>query len=128
MLRQIGLVFSIVFLAIASFALFPNPAYAETYTIKMGTDSGKLAFQPDTLTIKPGDKVKFVMNKLAPHNAVFSKTPNGIDKASLSHNKLLFSPGDFYSTIFPEDAPKGTYEFFCQPHRGAGMTGTITVE
>ncbi|MDB9313094.1 plastocyanin [Spirulina sp. CS-785/01] len=128
MFKKLGLFFSILCLAVASFAVSAAPALAETYTIKMGADDGSLVYVPDTLTVQPGDTVKFVMNKLAPHNAVFNKVPGGIDKASLSHNKLLFSPGESYATNIPEDAPAGEYEFYCQPHRGAGMVGKLIVE
>jgi plastocyanin len=112
--------------------LSASPASAETYTIKMGTDAGMLKFEPAKLTIKPGDTVKFVNNKLAPHNAVFDDkgVPSG-DKAlakELSHTKLLNSPGESYETTFPSDTPPGTYTYYCQPHRGAGMVGKITVE
>lgn len=104
----------------------------QTYQVKMGSDTGQLKYVPEKLTIHPGDTVEFVMNKLAPHNVVFdsSGVPNG-DKAlasSLSNNKLLSGPGETYTVTFPEDAPKGEYSYYCQPHRGAGMNGKIIVE
>jgi len=128
MLKKLGLLFSLALLAIASFALSASPALAETYEIKMGSDSGALQFVPSTLTVHPGDTVKFVMNKLAPHNAVFDKVPAGADAVTLSYKQLLFSPGESYSTAFPSDAPKGDYNYYCEPHRGAGMVGKIVVE
>lgn len=127
MIKKIGLVLSTVLLAIASFALTAQPAAAETYEVKMGADSGLLNFVPAKLTIKEGDTVKFVMNKLAPHNAVFGKVPAGADAKGLSHDQMLFGPGQSFETSFA-GAPSGTYEFYCQPHRGAGMVGEITVE
>ena len=42
---------------------------ASTVEVKLGTDAGMLAFEPSTLNISAGDTVKFVNNKLAPHNA-----------------------------------------------------------
>ncbi|MBD1839714.1 plastocyanin [Coleofasciculus sp. FACHB-64] len=130
--RSLGLLICTILLVVSSFVLSASPASAETYTIKMGTDAGMLKFEPAKLTIKPGDTVKFVNNKLAPHNAVFDDkgVPNG-DKAlakDLSHTKLLNSPGESYETTFPADTPPGTYTYYCQPHRGAGMVGKITVE
>ena len=41
-------------------------AQAATVEVKLGTDAGMLAFEPATVTIKAGDTVKFVNNKLAP--------------------------------------------------------------
>ena len=130
--RRLGLLLSAVLLVVTSFALQASPAAAETYTVKMGTDNGLLQFQPSSVTIKPGDTVKWVMNKVPPHNAVFdnAKFP-GADKAvakKMSHEKLMFSPGENYETTFPEDATPGTYPYYCQPHRGAGMAGKIVVE
>ncbi len=130
--RKLGLLLSAILLVVASFALSASPAAAETYTIKMGTDRGLLQFEPQTVTIKPGDTVKWVMNKVPPHNAVFdAPTIPGGDQAlakQLSHTKLTFSPGENFETTFPEDAAPGTYPFYCQPHRGAGMAGKVIVQ
>ncbi|MBD2579154.1 plastocyanin [Oscillatoria sp. FACHB-1406] len=126
--KRLGLLLSAILLVLASLCLGANSAAAETYTVKMGSDSGRLQFQPSTLKIKPGDTVKFVINKLAPHNAVFDKGPVGVDLEKLSREKLLFSPGQFYSTTFPADAAFGEYSYYCRPHRGAGMVGKIIVE
>jgi plastocyanin len=119
-------------LVVSSFAVFAPTASADTYTVKLGTDRGQLKFEPAVVTIHPGDTVVWVNNKLSPHNAVFDapKIPGG-DKnlaGSLSHKKLLFTPGEKYATTFPEDISKGTYTYYCQPHRGAGMVGKIVVE
>ena len=96
--RSLGLLICTILLVVSSFVLSASPASAETYTIKMGTDAGMLKFEPAKLTVKPGDTVKFVNNKLAPHNAVFDDkgVPSG-DKAlakELSHTKLLNSHGE----------------------------------
>ncbi len=94
-------------------------AQAATVEVKLGTDSGMLAFEPSTVNIKAGDKIKFVNNKLAPHNAVF----DGHDE--LSHPDLVFSPGESWEETF---STAGTFDFYCEPHRGAGMVGKVTVE
>ncbi len=130
--RRLGLLLSAILLVVASFALSASPAAADTYTVKMGTDKGLLQFEPTTVTIKPGDTVKWQMNKVPPHNAVFddAKIPGG-DKAfakKLSHEKLTFSPGESFETTFPADTPAGEYPFYCQPHRGAGMAGKVIVK
>lgn len=104
----------------------------ETYQVKMGSDTGQLKYVPEKLTIHPGDTVEFVMNKLAPHNVVFDSNgvPSGAKAltSSLSKNKLLSGAGETHTVTFPEDAPKGEYSYYCQPHRGAGMNGKIIVE
>jgi plastocyanin len=119
-------------LVVASFALSASPAAAETFTVKMGSDSGMLQFVPSTVTVKPGDTVKWVMNKVPPHNAVFDETKIPASAQSqvktLSHTKLTFSPGESFETTFPADAAPGEYPYFCQPHRGAGMAGKVIVQ
>ena len=130
--KRLVVIVSAFLLIAASFVFSANPAFAETYTVKMGADSGNpLQFVPSTVTVKPGDTVKFVMNKLAPHNAVFdaSAIPGDSGLASkLSHKELLFGPGQSYSTTIPSDAASGEYAYYCEPHRGAGMAGKIIVK
>ncbi|NEP09260.1 MAG: plastocyanin [Symploca sp. SIO1A3] len=129
-LRKLGVLLSIILLLVASFPLLASPAAAETYTVKMGSDNGRLKFVPSTLTVKPGDTIEWVMNKLGPHNVVFDHTPGeDADLAkSLSKEKLLFTSGELVETTFPVDAPSGNYSFYCQPHQGVLMVGKITVE
>jgi plastocyanin len=126
MSKKLGLLLSTILLVIASFVISVAPAAAETYTVKMGSDSGLLQFDPSTLTIKAGDTVKWVNNKLAPHNVVFDSSK--MDEAvatKMSHKSLVFSPGESYQSTFSEP---GEYSYYCEPHRGAGMTGKIIVQ
>lgn len=130
--RLMGIFLSTIFLIVSSFVFSVAPAAAETVTVKMGADNGQLLFVPASVTVKPGDTVKWEMNKLGPHNAVFDTAgiPGG-DAAlatKLSKSKLMFNAGETYETTIPADAPAGTYTYFCQPHRGAGMVGKIVVE
>ena len=99
-------------------ALGVPSAQAKTVEVKLGTDAGMLAFEPSTVNISAGDTVKFVNNKLAPHNAVFE----GHDE--LSHPDLAFAPGESWEETF---STAGTYDYYCEPHRGAGMVGKIVV-
>lgn len=126
--QKLGILASVLLMAIAVVLVPASPAAAETYEVKMGADSGQLAFVPSSLTVSPGDSVKFVMNKLAPHNVVFDKTPAGVDAASLSMKNLMFAPGESNTVQIPADAPAGTYSYYCTPHRGAGMVGKLVVE
>lgn len=119
MSKKLSLLFSAVLLVVASFLITVDPALAATYEVKMGTDTGLLQFDPSTITIKAGDTVKWVNNKLYPHNVAFE------DSSIESHKQLVFSPGDSYETTF--DTP-GTYTYYCEPHRGAGMVATVIVE
>jgi plastocyanin len=119
MSRKLGLLIAAIALVVSTFFVAVNPVAAETFTVKMGTDAGQLGFQPKELTIKPGDTVKWVNNKLAPHNAVID------GNVKLSHKALVFSPGESFESTF-NDA--GEYTYYCEPHRGAGMVGKIIVK
>jgi plastocyanin len=118
--RSLSLALCVIALVVGSFLLNVAPAAAETATVKMGTDSGMLAFEPSTVTVKAGDTVKWVNNKLPPHNIVFEGSV-----ADKSHQQLMFSPGESYEVTFSEP---GTYSYYCAPHRGAGMAGKVVVK
>ncbi|MHB9149559.1 MAG: cupredoxin domain-containing protein [Thermoleophilia bacterium] len=72
------------------------------------------SFEPETLTVKAGDTVRWVNEDSASHNAVAEDDSWGTD---------LFGEGGSGSVTF--DAP-GVYPFVCTAH--AGMKGTIVVE
>ncbi|NES99288.1 MAG: plastocyanin [Sphaerospermopsis sp. SIO1G2] len=111
-------VLTVIFVA-GTFAIFTPTASAETVQVKMGADNGMLAFQPKTVTIEAGDTVEWVNNKLAPHNVVVE------GHEELSHKQLLMAPNASIDSTFTEP---GTYTYWCEPHRGAGMVGKIVVK
>jgi plastocyanin len=127
MSKKLGLLLASLFLVVTSFFLVVNPAAADTVKVKMGTDAGGLGFDPPTVTIKAGDTVQWVNNKMAPHNVVFAKG-GSVDEdvaTKLSHKAMLFSPGESFETTFSEP---GEYSYYCEPHRGAGMVGKVIVQ
>ncbi len=91
------------------------PAWA--IDISMGS-GGNLIFDPSDVTINAGDTVHFVNDMLPPHNIIVE------GRADLSRESLMFNPGESQDILF---ADAGDYTFFCGPHQGAGMTGTIHV-
>jgi plastocyanin len=129
--RSLSLAVAAIALVVGSLTIAAAPAAAADYEVKMGSDSGLLVFEPANLTVKAGDTVTWVNNKMAPHNVIFddSSVPGGKDLATkVSHSQLTFAPGESYSTTFTADMPAGEYSYYCAPHRGAGMVGKITVE
>ena len=118
--RSLSVLVCTVALVATTFLMMAAPAAAETYTVKMGADNGMLAFEPSSLTIKEGDTVKWVNNKLPPHNIIFEGAGE-----KYSHEQLMFAPGEEYTATFDET---GEFSYYCAPHRGAGMAGKITVE
>lgn len=130
--RRFGLAVLTIVLVASSFTLFAPCAFAATHTVKLGSDKGMLVFDPAKLTIKQGDTVEWVNNKVPPHNVVFDAANNPTKSAdlakSLSHKQLLMTPGQKTEATFSADTPVGDYTYYCEPHRGAGMIGKITVE
>lgn len=111
-----------------SVAAVSQPAYAaETKSVMMGSDSGQLVFVPAKTTICSGDTVKWTNNKGGPHNVVFDEDaiPSGVDQESISMDDQLGEEGDTFSMKF---TTTGSYEYYCEPHRGAGMNGVLVVQ
>jgi plastocyanin len=115
-----------------SLAIVMPGALAETYTVKMGSDNGSLVFQPASLTVKRGDVVQWVNNKLPPHNVMFDdkKMPAEASPmaSALSHPQLFIKPGETYELAIADNLTPGEYSYYCAPHRGAGMAAKIIVE
>jgi plastocyanin len=115
-----------------SLAMVAPSALAETYTVKMGSDNGNLVFQPATITVKRGDVVQWVNNKLSPHNVMFDGKKMPLEEAAMaptfSHPQLMIKTGETYELAISEDLVPGEYSYFCSPHRGAGMVAKIIVE
>jgi plastocyanin len=131
-LRWIGVVLAALLCFATSLAIVTPAASAETYTVKMGSDSGNLVFQPATVTVKHGDVVQWVNNKLPPHNVMFDakKVPaeEELKAAAFSHAQLMIKPGETYELAISNDLVPGEYSYYCAPHRGAGMAAKIIVE
>lgn len=94
---------------------FSVPAWA--LDVKMGSD-GNLLFDPSEVTISAGETIHFVNDMLPPHNIIVEGRPD------LSRESLMFSPGESQDVVFSDP---GDYTYWCGPHKGAGMIGTIHV-
>ncbi|NBX76606.1 MAG: hypothetical protein EBQ92_08630 [Proteobacteria bacterium] len=106
--------------------LLASPAFAKEYTIKEVSNYDKpnkpYYFEPSTLTIQPGDTVKFVNAQDEMHDMMVISQPKGVDEMIMSpmHEKQ----GDTFSYTF---TVPGTYQYHCHPHEKLGMKGTIIV-
>ena len=91
----------------------------ETETHVVTVDSTNLRFTPSTLTVNEGDTIRFVWGGQAlPHNAV---EENGVFDSGDPERELD------YGHVFGYESA-GTYDFFCEPHEGLGMVGSVTVQ
>ncbi|KAL9260895.1 Plastocyanin, chloroplastic-like protein [Drosera capensis] len=121
-LKDVG----VAMVATAASALLASSALA--IQVKMGGDDGSLAFVPSDFSVAAGEKIEFYNNAGFPHNVRFDEdaVPAGVDieKISMPEEDYLNGPGEQYSVTLTKP---GTYEFYCAPHQGAGMTGKVTV-
>lgn len=126
--------------ALALSALAPRAEAAAppaTHVVRMVMVGETPRFDPATVTIHTGDRVRFVVASGAPHNVSFdpSKLPADVQRALRADmpdqiqplsGKLLLADGDSYTVTFAGVKP-GRYEFFCMPHMGMQMKGTLVV-
>ena len=105
-----------LFFGLIASLFFALPAFATDVT--MGANMN-LVFEPNEITINAGDTVHFVNEALPPHNVIVENHPE------LTHDGLAFASGDSFDITFPDP---GDFNFWCDPHRGAGMTGVIHVQ
>jgi plastocyanin len=110
---------------LVSLGLFAGAANA--VDVKMGSDTGQLVFVPDEVTVKVGESVTWIGNVGMPHNVVFDEenVPDGANLEKINHEDMMNDEGKKYSSTF--DKP-GTYQYYCEPHRGAGMNGVVNVK
>jgi plastocyanin len=96
------------------------------------------AFDPESLTVAPGDTVTFVNESEEAHTvtAYEDEIPEGaayfasggFDSESAARDGVgdgLVPSGESYEVTLDEP---GTYRYFCIPHEGEPMRGTIVVE
>jgi plastocyanin len=107
--------------------------------VKMtGDGTTKAAFEPATLTIKPGTTVRFINVSGGPHNIAFfaDSIPKGGAEAlkkgmanamSDLTGPFLTQPNEKYDISFA-GAPAGTYKGYCMPHVAFNMKIAIKVQ
>lgn len=107
--------------------------------VKMtGNGTTRAAYEPNTLTIKPGTTVRFINVSGGPHNIAFwqDSVPAGAATALNAGMKntidnlsgpFLTQPNESYDVSFA-NAPTGSYKGYCTPHLALGMKMTIRVQ
>jgi plastocyanin len=123
--------------AMAAFTTGVPEGSPTVHEVRMVAEGTTARFEPAQLTIRAGDRVRFVTVSGAPHNVAFD--PARVPAAArgplaagmpeqiqpLAGPLLMEADGSY--TISFAGVPAGRYEFFCMPHVGMGMTGAITV-
>ena len=114
------------------------PATGKTWDVKMLGDDKGYRYDPETLTIKSGDAVRWTVVSGIPHNVTFwEDSIPAAGSAQLSANMtatvapftgpMLSAVNDTYTMSFA-GVPPGTYGYYCTPHLALGMKGKIVVQ
>ena len=110
----------VLVVATAVFVIFyPKAASAATVDVTVGPN-GDLVFSPSSVTIHPGDQVRWTWSSSG-HSTTSGSPgqPNGIWDSGI-HNAGATFTRTFNST--------GTFPYYCTPHGGCcAMVGTVTV-
>lgn len=99
----------------------PTPTTTIAQVVEVGPN-GRFRFEPDSFEINAGDTVKWVW-RAGGHNVKASSTPMGSDWSGTPGSNL-YDSGQEYTYTF--DVP-GEYDYYCAPHRSAGMVASFTV-
>jgi plastocyanin len=84
----------------------------------------ELRFAPEEFEITAGGTVRWVWESSG-HNVIAASTPAGSDwPGTPGGTSRTFDEGYTYEYTFETT---GTYEYYCNPHRDNGMTGSLTV-
>lgn len=97
----------------------PNPGAEGDTTIVMLIGGPDYAFEPAQVTISPGEVIRWV--DAEDDSDDHTVTPDGHGE----WQEAEMEDGDVFTHTF--DAT-GTFDYYCDPHRTQGMTGSITVE
>jgi plastocyanin len=103
-----------------------TPLTGVVVEIKMvSTPSGGELFEPSTVTVNPGDVIRWTLVS-GVHNASFpaKKNPGGVTLPRST--PYLQAVGQTHDMVV--NLPAGEYTFQCDPHVAMGMVGTLIVQ
>ena len=111
--------FVLIVATAVSFIGYAKPATATTFDVTVGPN-GDLVFDPDLVTIHPGDQVKWTWD-FGGHSTTSGSPgqPNGIWDSGIHNGGATFTRT--FNSV-------GTFPYYCTPHGGCcNMVGTVMV-
>jgi len=115
------------------------PITGKTWEVNMVGDAKGYRFEPNVITAKAGDGIKFIMISGGPHNVAFDPATLpadvraqldanfGADKMAELSSNLKMNPNETFTLSLGGIKP-GKYAFFCTPHLAMNMKGEIVVQ
>lgn len=101
----------------------------DVVVVKMVDKSAtEFAFEPATVTVSPGQTIRFVQEGMQPHNVEFRDPPSGASLDDVLMGPFLIRKGQTYELTVDDRFTEGSYPYVCTPHEAMGMKGTIVVE
>lgn len=84
-------------------------------------------FEPEEVTVSPGDTVRWVQDDIVPHNVEFKETPKGAKLGEAMLGPFLLTRGDAYELVIDDRFAAGSYPYVCTAHFALGQKGVLTV-
>ncbi len=101
---------------------------SNVHTVRMVTENGEFHFEPHVVRVEPGDTVRWVLasgrhsaTAYHPSNGKPLRVPEG---AEAWDSGVLSDSGATFEKTFDVE---GVSDYFCIPHEGVGMVGTVVV-
>ncbi len=96
--------------------------------VKMVKQGGSdYRFSPASVTVQPGDTVRWIQASDAPHNVQFDSWPKGAKLGGAQLGTFVTAPGQASQLVIDSRFPAGKYAYECTPHGAMGMKATLTV-
>src|SRR5882724_5501400 len=107
----------LVMLITSLLAFYPTVASAVTVTVTVANNC--LCFMPSSVTIHPGDTVRWTWSSSGHSTTSGSPgSPNGIWDSGILNQGAMFT--HTFNSV-------GSFPYYCTPHGSLGMVGTVTV-
>jgi len=106
----------------------PTPTGNPTATVEM---TNTLTFAPDTVYVSAGETVEWKNASLLVHTVTDDTAKATLEGSALlpdgakAFDSALLQPDQTFEHTF---SVAGTYRYFCIPHEGAKMIGTVIVK
>ena len=103
-------------------------AESNVHTVRMVSEDGEFHFEPHVVRVQPGDTVRWVLES-GRHSTTSYVSSNDKplripENADGWDSGTLSEAGATFEKTFRVE---GVYDYFCVPHEGVGMVGTVVV-